>query len=102
MGTTLEARQLAAVVVVLMPQIESFLQQLLQPGTEVSGTPRFGLQDLIDRAQRMGNALLLLDLFQFLGVVTGCDRASAKVFGGNRTIFGPRGPSVPITTMQKA
>jgi hypothetical protein len=31
----------------------------------------------------------------------GCDRASAKVFGGNRTIFGPRGPSVPTTTMQK-
>ena len=27
----------------------------------------------------------------------GCDRAGAKDFGGNRTIFGPRGPSVPMT-----
>ena len=24
----------------------------------------------------------------------GCDRAGAKDFGGNRTTFGPRGPSV--------
>jgi len=32
----------------------------------------------------------------------GCDRASAKDFGGNRTIFGPRGPSVPMTTVREA
>ena len=32
----------------------------------------------------------------------GCDRANAKDFGGNRTIFCPRGPSVPMTTMRKA
>jgi len=32
----------------------------------------------------------------------GCDRASAKDFGGNRTIFGPRGRSVPMTTVPEA
>jgi hypothetical protein len=32
----------------------------------------------------------------------GCDRAGAKDFGGNRTTFGPRGPSVPMTTGWKA
>ena len=32
----------------------------------------------------------------------GCDRASAKDFGGNRTIFCPSGPSVPMTTVRKA
>ena len=34
--------------------------------------------------------------------LVGCDRAGAKVFGGNRTIFGPRGPSVPMTTVQES
>ena len=32
----------------------------------------------------------------------GCDRAGAEDFGGNRTILGPRGPSVPMTTVRKA
>ena len=35
-------------------------------------------------------------------VYNGCDRAGAKDFGGNRTIFGPRGPSVPMTTVPEA
>jgi hypothetical protein len=32
----------------------------------------------------------------------GCDRASAKDFGGNRTIFCLKGPSVPTTTEPEA
>jgi len=32
----------------------------------------------------------------------GCDRARAKDFGGNRTIIGPRGHSVPITIEPEA
>jgi hypothetical protein len=32
----------------------------------------------------------------------GCDRASANVFGGNRTIFCLKGPSVPIATGPEA
>jgi chromosome partitioning protein len=35
-------------------------------------------------------------------VADGCDRANAKDFGGNRTILGPRGPSVPMTTVPEA
>jgi transposase-like protein len=34
--------------------------------------------------------------------INGCDRAGAKDFGGNRPIFGPRGPSVPLTTVRRA
>jgi predicted nucleic acid-binding Zn ribbon protein len=60
-GATVEVRELAAVVVGLMPQLESLLPQPLEPGTEVTGTPLLGLEDLVDRAQRMGDALLLLD-----------------------------------------
>ena len=37
-----------------------------------------------------------------LETLEGCDRASAKDFGGNRTIFGPRGRSVPMTTVPEA
>ena len=32
----------------------------------------------------------------------GCNRAGAKFFGGIRTIFGPRGPSVPMTNVRRA
>ena len=35
-------------------------------------------------------------------ILIGCDRAGAKDFGGNRTIFCPRGPSVPMTTARQA
>ncbi len=40
--------------------------------------------------------------FDGAGTSSGCDRASAKDFGGNRTILGPREPSVPMTTVRKA
>ena len=56
-------------VVVLMPQLEPLFQQPLQPRTEVACTPLLGLHHLVDRAQRVGDALLLLDPLQFLGVV---------------------------------
>ena len=52
--TRLESPELALVVVVLMPQFEPFFQQCLEPGTEVAGTPSFGLQHLVDRAQAHG------------------------------------------------
>jgi hypothetical protein len=37
-----------------------------------------------------------------VGPSFGCDRASANVFGGNRTIFCLKGPSVPIATGPEA
>jgi hypothetical protein len=43
-STRLKSPELAPVVVILMPQFEPFLQQLLEPGTEMAGTPLLGLQ----------------------------------------------------------
>src|SRR3954468_11521044 len=64
-----EPRQSAVLIVVVMPELEPVLQQPLQPGTEVTGTPPLDLQDLVDRAQGVGDTLLLLDPLQLLGVV---------------------------------
>ena len=46
-----KAHELAAAIVVLMPQLEPLLQQLLQPGTEVACTPRLvSSTSLIERS----------------------------------------------------
>ena len=64
-----EPRQSAMLVVVIMPELEPLLQQDLEPGTEVAGTPPLDLQDPIDRTQGVRDTLLLLDPLQFPGVV---------------------------------
>jgi hypothetical protein len=66
---TFKARELAVVIVVDMPQLEPFFQQRFQPGSEVASPSPLQRHDLIDRAQRVRDALLLLDPLQFLGVI---------------------------------
>jgi hypothetical protein len=45
---------------------------------------------------------ILIGTVEKLRTSNGCDRAGAKDFGGNRPIFGPRGPSVQKPTVRKA